>query len=253
MSSISQTVRNVARIIRYRCYPVPFLARRYIHWVCASTRGALPKDAVCLDVGAGVSPYRGDIISGLGVSLYISFDIAPSDASTLIGDACKLPLLSESISVLVSIDTQQHIPNVSQAFDEIRLVLVPGGFVIISFLFAFGECDMMDFRRWSLAGMEDELLERGFEIIDVRRRGGAFFAAASALHWAVQHIIPGARRSWRVRISPIALLRGFTVTLLTLPTAAIAWLALFIDGLLPRSGLCMGGWCSPVDAGPLWL
>lgn len=241
MRSLESGVRRWARVLRYRGYPIPFLARRYIRRAGRQYAGFVGVGEVCLDIGAGVAPYRPDIVEGFGVGRYVAYDIAPSDATTVVGDARELPFRDESVSLIVSMDTLQHIPSVEDVFDEMQRVLKPGGLLLVSFPFAFAECDVMDFRRWSLQGMADELLRRGFEILHAQRRGGACFAAASALHWAVQHVIPGARRSWRVRLSGLVLVRSMIVTALTIPTALFGWLALAVDRCLPACGLYMGG------------
>lgn len=241
MRSLESRVRHMARIVRYRGYPIPFLARRYIRRAGRRYAGLAVEHDVCLDIGAGVAPYRRDIVEGFRVGHYVAYDIAPSDTTTVVGDARKLPFRNESVSLIVSMDTLQHIPAVADVFDEMERVLKQGGLLVVSFPFVFAECDVMDFRRWSLEGMAEEFRRRGFEILQAQRRGGAFFAAASALHWAVQHVIPGARKSWRVRLSGLALARSIVVTLLTIPTALLGWLALALDHCLPACGLYMGG------------
>jgi SAM-dependent methyltransferase len=241
MRLMESCVRRLARIVRYRGYPVPFLARRYIRRAALRYVGLVVADEVCLDIGAGVAPYQKDIVESFSIGHYVAYDIAPSDATSVVGDARKLPFRNDSVSLIVAMDTLQHIPSVADVFDEMKRVLKPGGLVLVSFPFTFAECDVMDFRRWSLQGMEDEMRQRGFEILHAQRRGGACFAAASALHWAVQHVIPGARKSWRIHVSGPVLLRSIIVTLLTVPTALLGWLALIIDSCLPASGLYMGG------------
>ncbi|WP_082722429.1 class I SAM-dependent methyltransferase [Burkholderia mayonis] len=241
MKSLESRVRQMARIVRYRGYPIPFLARRYIRRAGERYAGFVVKHEVCLDIGAGVAPYRVDIIEGFRVGHYVAYDIAPSDATTVVGDARKLPFRDESVSLIVSMDTLQHIPAVADVFDEMERVLKHGGLLLVSFPFVFGECDVTDFRRWSLEGMADELRQRGFEILHAERRGGVLFAATCVLHWAVQHVIPGARKAWRVRLSGLVLLRSIVVTALTIPTALLCWLALAVDGLLPACGFYMGG------------
>lgn len=233
--------RRMVRKLRQRVFPIPWLARRFLRRSGAAFATGVRQGGVCLDVGAGVAPYRREIEQGFAIGHYIAFDIAASDATTLIGDASRLPLRDGCIDLVVSMDTVQHIPDAARTFDEMARVMAPGALVVLSFPFTYGECDMLDFRRWSLQGMAAEWTSRGFEVLDLQRRGGALFAAACAVQWAVQHAIPGGRSGWRTGSSPLSVLRAAIVQLLTIPTAALAWLALALDGLLPAAGLYMGG------------
>lgn len=241
MSRLLRCGRNLARLVRRYGYPIPFIARRYIRQMALQHAHTLPQRAICLDIGAGVAPYRLDIESAFNLGLYVSFDLAASDATTVVGDAARLPLPSASIYIVVSMDVLQHISDVGQVLNEIYRVLAPGGIVILSFPFSYGECDLVDFFRWSVQGMTHELKRHGLEIIDARRRGGTFFAAACALQWLIQHAIPGARRAWRQNITPLAVLRSVVVQMLMIPALVLGWIALLVDGMLPVSGLYMGG------------
>lgn len=234
-------LRLIARTIRQRLFPIPYLARRYIHVVCARYRNLSAAAPVYLDVGAGVAPYREDILQVFGPGLYIAMDIAPSDATSLVADATQLPLADASVDLVLSMDTVQHIPCVSRALDELTRVVKPGGILILSFPFAYGECDVVDFYRWSIAGMRRELRARGLEVLDSRRRGGLLFAVMCGIQWMIQHAVPGARKSWRQRVAPLTLLRATLVQLLSLPVVALAWCALALDWVIPQPGLYMGG------------
>jgi SAM-dependent methyltransferase len=234
-------LRWLGRTIRHRMYPIPTLARRYVRMVGSTYGAALPSNAVCLDVGAGASPYRKAIEETLDIGLYVSLEIAASDATTLVGDAACMPLRNDSVDIVICMEILQHVPDTRRVLQEVKRVLAPGGLMILSFPFIYAECELVDFHRWSMQGMEFELRHCGFELIDARRRGGAFFTAASALHWAAQHIIPGGRRSWRFSSTPTQVVRAAIVHLLTVPTALLGWLALGIDAVVPVRGLYVGG------------
>lgn len=234
-------LRLAARTVRQRLYPIPHIARRYIRTVCRQHAGSTVRGGICLDVGAGVAPYRQDIADVFAPGLYIAMDIAPSDATTLVADATQLPLPDGSVDLAMSMDTVQHIPAAARALDELARVVKPGGLLILSFPFAYGECDVIDFYRWSIAGMSQELRSRGFDILDTRRRGGPLFATLCALQWVIQHALPGSRQSWRHRASLGTAVRAVIVQLLSLPVIALAWCALAVDWFIPSTGIYMGG------------
>ncbi len=235
------TLRSLARLFRFRFYPIPYLVRRYLYFTGSNYFTKKNSNYVCLDIGAGSSPYKSDILKHLNVTHYISFDIEASNQTSIVGDATLLPFKTGSIDVIVAFDTLQHIPHVSSSFNEIYRVIRPGGYLILSFPFAYGECDFIDFRRWSMNGMRDELEFHGFEFIHGQTRGGLFFSVAAFIHWWIQHVIPGARVSWRTKINKSSILRYLFISILTIPTAILGWLALAIDYYLPTSGIYMGG------------
>ena len=232
--------RWFARGMRQQLYPIPHLSANFVRRAGELFSDEIRASAVCLDIGSGVSPHRSIAEQSFDIAQYIALDIAPSEFTNLVADATQLPFADSYIDIAISIETLQHIANVNAALDEIVRVLAPGGIVIIGVPFVFAECDLVDFRRWTLQGIKFELESRGFEILLARRRGGLFFAVASMLHWGAQHIIPGARLSWRTKPSTVATLRAAIVLILALPTAGLSWLALGVDALLPESGLYAG-------------
>jgi hypothetical protein len=124
---------------------------------------------------------------------------------------------------------------------EIARVLKPGGFLILTFPFVYGECDFHDYQRWTLEGMSELLRRHGLRPVLLERRGGTLFAASCLLNWMVQHLVPGQRASWRQTRNWKGLLRGAATAVLTLPTALLAWCALGFDALLCTGGVYAGG------------
>ena len=227
------------RAWRRRAFPVPFVVRRFIARTAKGHIEGRPR--VCLDVGAGTSPYRASLVEQLGVGRYVGLELAPSDATDVVADARRLPFADGSLDLVVCFEAIQHIPDAARVLDEMTRVLRPEGHVLISFPFLYGECDVRDFYRWTLSGMRQELERRGLRVLAAEGRGGPLFAVASLLHWALQHLVPGGRRSWRARRGAAAAAREALLLVLTLPTLALQWLALGLDAVLPRGGLYAGG------------
>ena len=199
------------------------------------------RGGLCIDVGAGTSPYRGVIEKHLGVQHYIAYDIAASDTTDVIGDATRMPFIDGCAQWVTSFDVIQHIADCDAVLAEVSRVLAPGGFFLLTFPFNYCECDVLDFKRWTLAGMERDLRNKGFDIVQIEQRGGRFFALACALNWTVQHMIPGQRQGWRARRSMSGIARAALMLLLTMPTTALQWLMLGLDSLFPNKGCYMGG------------
>lgn len=240
-------LRNLAwRLLRlYRAYkttaaPTPFLIRRFLARIPARVGFQGPVDW-CVDVGAGVAPYQRDVVRSLGVRRYLALEIAPSDRTRLVGDACRLPLRDGSVDLVVSFEAIQHVPDSGQALDEMSRVLRPGGHLVVTFPFLYGECDLRDHRRWTMFGMCEELRRRGLSIAAVERRGGFLFAIATTLSWMAHHLVPGGRTSWRAERNLAGVARELAVALVTLPTTLLEWLMLAIDRFLPETGYYTGG------------
>jgi SAM-dependent methyltransferase len=231
------TVIRIVRLYLYYTNPLIFVARRFIR-----NAAALGLRAVnCLDIGAGTAPYRPDIKNGLGVTSYIASDIAPTDQCNVVANACYLPFRDAVFDLVVSFEVIQAIPMPGQMLDEISRVLKPEGLVLLTFPFMYGEVDFHDYHRWTMEGMEADLSRYEFEIILAQRRGGVCFAVAYFLNWAIHHVIPGLRRSWRGERTPGSMLRSALLILLTFPITLLSWIALFVDHMLPSHGCYVGG------------
>ena len=82
---------------------------------------------------------------------------------------------------------------------------------------------------------------RNLDVVLAQKRGGAMFALGCMLNWAMQHTVPGQRRSWRARQDFASVLRAAAVLLLTIPTTFLAWMCLGADKIIGPSGIYMGG------------
>ena len=195
---------------------------------------------ICLDVGAGNAPYRNEISRHFSVTHYLPLDFTPSDSVSLIADARMLPIRDQSIDLVACFEVVQHIGQYQTVLNEITRVLRPGGRFIVSFPFIYGECGVVDFHRWTVAGMTQDLTDCGFTVLCVARRGGVAFVVTSLMIWAIQHIIPGSRATWRSPRTLAAYCREGFLALLTLPLVLLSWLAIATDGLLPEFGCYTG-------------
>jgi SAM-dependent methyltransferase len=218
--------------------PIAFLARRFVRRAAQQVAG--PR-ALCLDVGAGTAPYRREVLEHFRVGHYVAVDVAPAVADAVIADARLLPFRSGSVDLVVSFDVIQHIAQPERVLAEVARVLRPGGAVIVTFPFMYAECDLRDFQRWTIAGMEELMQRCGLRPVLSARRGGFLFTGVCALNWLLQHLVPGQRRSWRQARTWRGVLRSAVVALLTLPTNVLGWLALLVDAAVGGRGAYMGG------------
>jgi ubiquinone/menaquinone biosynthesis C-methylase UbiE len=218
--------------------PVAFLARRFVR---QAARLSPRESGVCIDIGAGTAPYRRDVIAAFRVARYVAVDIAPAIPDAVVADARLLPFRSSAVELVVSFDAIQHIAEPERVLAEVARILRPGGLVVLTFPFMYAECDFLDYQRWTIAGMEDLMVRCGLVPILSSRRGGFLFAAVCGANWALQHVVPGQRRSWRQTRTWGGVARSAVVALLTLPTNLLGWLALLFDAVAGGKGAYMGG------------
>jgi SAM-dependent methyltransferase len=210
-------------------------------FIARAARLRMPtKVGVCLDVGAGNTPHREEVSRRFAVEHYVALDFTRSDAVSVIADAHRLPIRDHSVDLVVCFALLHVIAEYRTVLEEMKRVLRPGGDVLISFAFIYGECDVVDFHRWTVAGMEHELKERGFTVLETARRGGILFTLVSIVVWAIQHAVPGARLGWRAPRTLAAYCREGILALLTFPLYVLAWFAIAIDALLPQTGCYTG-------------
>ncbi len=236
--AVTKLLTWLARAYRHRAYPNFHVVRGALRAIAGEfpTTGACN----CLDIGAGVCPYREKITGLWNIDIYLAIDLVPTESTDIIADARRLPLASDSIGMVVSFDVIQHIQCTDDVLREVSRVLRPGGLFIVTFPFMYSECDFRDYYRWTLSGMSFELERQGLEVVWERRRGGIFYMLGSFLLWVAQHLVPGGRSSWRTRPGVAAYLRSSLSYLLALPVIPVAWAGLLIDRVLPPVDSYMG-------------
>jgi ubiquinone/menaquinone biosynthesis C-methylase UbiE len=229
---------RAARAYTRASSPIAFLARRFIRQSAGSVSGPC---TFCVDIGAGNAPYFHDVVTAFGIEHYVAVDISPNDRTSIVADARALPMRSRSVQLVLSFDAIQHVAEPEKVIEEMARVLVPGGCAIITFPFLYAECDFRDYQRWTMEGMCELLTRHGLGPVRQQRRGGPLFAGACALNWALQHMVPGQRKSWRQPRVWTAVVRLTVIAVLTIPTTVISWLALWSDSVMRGRGAYMGG------------
>jgi SAM-dependent methyltransferase len=139
-------------------------------------KGLLPmEEEYCrgrvLDAGAGRGAYR-DILKNYCQDYY-GMDVAPSGATSVVGDIQTLPLLNESFDTVFCSQVLEHVPEPWKALAEMRRVLKPGGCLILTVPhMSWLHNEPYDFYRYTVHGLRFLLNQAGFEEVKMNPAGG---------------------------------------------------------------------------------
>ncbi len=160
------------------------IGRRHVGSVAHLAHGRV------LDVGCGEMPLRslferdGVRIFGLDHprSLHLNKRIE------VFGSALVLPIRSESIDTVLSLQVLEHVPEPLDMLKEIRRVLRPGGYLILTAPHIWNVHEQPhDYYRYTQYGLEHLLGKAGFEIVEVRPMAGYFVTAAARFCYFLAH------------------------------------------------------------------
>lgn len=125
--------------------------------------------SLLLDVGSGrLSPYR----SLFATRQYVGIDFFESAHVT--ADAGHLPVAAEIAAVVLMTEVLEHLPFPTQALQEIHRVLQGDGHLVVSVPLMWGVHDYVDYQRWTEQGLRQLLQDTGFEVMEIKPRGGIF-------------------------------------------------------------------------------
>jgi SAM-dependent methyltransferase len=141
-------------------------------------------------------PYR-SLLEPL-VHSYVGCDLAGNPfADQFIESISLLPQQTSSVSVVLSTQVLEHVPNPAAYLAEAHRVLVPGGCFILTTHGAWQyHPDPTDFWRWTSAGLKKQVTDAGFEVVYFE---GLLGPAATAL----QLFQDAVRRKLHHRLRPV--------------------------------------------------
>lgn len=128
----SGTADYFAREERKRSRPsitnAAWIPLRSRHKIVAPWLSDVPPDAVVLDVGGAIQPYRQHLLGG---QRYIGLDLQRTPRVDVMADSVQLPIKSESVDVVLCTQVLQYADDQTHAIREIHRVLKPGGIAIL--------------------------------------------------------------------------------------------------------------------------
>lgn len=125
-----------------------------------------------LDVGAGEFTRYKHLFEA---NEYIRMDVVPSEATDIVGSAEDMPFAENMFDAVVCTQVFEHLQNPDKAASEIRRVLKPGGYCLLT-VPQTNELheEPNDFYRYTNFGLTALFTRQGFRIVYLKQRGGFF-------------------------------------------------------------------------------
>ncbi len=186
-------------------------ARRIRREIGRVARELGPADRV-LDLGSGQAPYA-DLFPH---RRYVTADLF--GAADVRCDATILPFAAKAFDLVLCTEVLEHVPDPDAMLREIRRVIDERGALILTTPLTWGVHAVHDYQRWTASGLVRVLARHGFQVDQVRTRGGIFLALGALLLMIPWQVFGEARgRSWWQTA-----LYAVTYTLLVVPALAVA-------------------------------
>lgn len=159
-------------------YQSTFLIRRALFRKVAAAVRELRGDV--LDFGCGSQPYR-ELFTKC--NSYIGVDITRSGHDhgdsrvDVFYDGHRLPFDDSHFDAVVSFEVFEHVFNVDEVLKEIKRVLRPGGRLLLTTPFAWGEHESpYDFGRYTCFGIRSIVERNGLSVQTVEKTNGSIQA-----------------------------------------------------------------------------
>ena len=126
-----------------------------------------------LEIGAGRERRRGAFQPPFeAVSGWLFVDLAPGNRPHVQADAALLPFESACFDTLVCLEVLEYADDPLLAMREMRRVLKPDGFLIVSLPFLHRWDDDHDYWRLTAPGLTFALTRAGFRVEQIATQGG---------------------------------------------------------------------------------
>jgi SAM-dependent methyltransferase len=181
-----------------------------------------------VDIGSGEStPYK----RLFDHRVYVGAD--RFERADVLSDAAFLPIASNRADLVLCTEVLEHLPEPAHALAEMNRVLVPSGFLIVTVPLIWGEHSYVDYQRWTESGLRKVLQSSGFEVHEIRRRGGIFSVLGMIITRVPYQMFGelGQQQSWLSKMLYIAC---------WLAAAPIPWFLALLDGLDHRKAFTIG-------------
>lgn len=206
-------------------------------WVRDWAKG-LEAGANVLDAGAGDA----HLAKAFRAQEYIAMDLRPRPSRYpifLCADLHYIPLATESIDYVVSIQVLEHVKNPQQVLHEVARVLRAGGSACFSVPQADPEHEQpYDYFRFTSFSLAEMARSSGMEVRTIRKKGGYFRRLSAELRDLPFIVLPDDRSYRAPRL--VSALRALLVMIFTF---AVATALLALDRFDKRQTYTTGYFC----------
>lgn len=162
-------------------------------------RVQVPKlSGVLMDFGCGLKPYKPlfKVDQYIGVDFKGEGETYGQQLVDVFYDGHTIPFPNDHFDSIFCSEVFEHIFNLEEIMVELHRVLKPGGRILISCPFAFGEHEVPnDFARYTSFAIQDLFKRHGFEIEHYEKTGSFIEALATLkLVYLDRHILKIFRR-----------------------------------------------------------
>jgi SAM-dependent methyltransferase len=130
----TETLEQVQKVGKERLNPslsnpnwLVLRARRKLFWRWLQD---FPRGMQVLDVGGRIQPYR--VLLGDRCAGYTAIDLRVTPLVNVVGQAEQLPFAGEQFDLVFCTQVLEYVPNPQEVIAEMRRVLKPGGFLLLS-------------------------------------------------------------------------------------------------------------------------
>lgn len=120
---------------------------------------------LAINLGSGQDNYEG----------FINMDLGEYDPVHIIADLTKVPLVNNSVELVVSNSVLEHIYEYNTVIDEVSRILAIGGYFYLCVPNACLRHHKYDYHRWTTPGLH-KLFDKRFEIIESGACRGVAYA-----------------------------------------------------------------------------
>lgn len=132
-----------------------------------------------MDFGCGLKPYRElfKVDEYIGVDYRAEGETYEQGKVDVFYDGKTLPFPDHHFDAIFSSEVFEHIFNLPEILKELHRVLKPGGKILVTCPFAFGEHEVpTDFARYTSFAMQHLFKTHGFTILEFHKTGGTIEA-----------------------------------------------------------------------------
>lgn len=155
-----------------------------------------------LDVGCGTKPYQKlfQYDEYIGIDVEVSGRVQENKHADMYYDGINIPTQSDRFDLVLCTQVLEHVVDPDALVKEFNRVLKPGGTLVITVPFMWGEHEIpFDFRRYSSYGIKGLLTKSGFTIVTFQRVGAGLEAIQTLFYSEVNALRLPDTFSWRVK------------------------------------------------------